>query len=123
MLELIDFLDSPKKSAWVRVGFIDLYVRKSSRNLFLRGKLVKVFDLANVLVDSEKQGCGVFTAALGEIERLIQSRNVFEGIYVESVQTQRLCDFFLKRGYLQVGDNFGSQNFVHIFCADKEGVV
>lgn len=61
-------------------------------------------DIANITVDEEKRGQGVFTGLLQEIESLAQERHYI--VRIESILNPGLRKFLQERGYVQ-DENWG----------------
>lgn len=90
------WLSSPLNNRWFSDGKISVYVRKSSRK-YERAReapLVAVIDLANIVVEAELQGQGLFKAFIEQFER-----SVDRPIYVENVLNSRFQRFWIARGY------------------------
>lgn len=94
-----DFIRSNYKTQWIYEGPLKAYVRKSTR--YVDGKYVKFFDVANVEVELESQGRGIFTSFL---ENLITSTDF--NIYVESIQNPKVVHICRKLGFTIIAKDF-----------------
>lgn len=80
--------------------FESLYVRYGTKCIdwkFYEG----VLDIANVTVEPELQGTGVFTALITRLRKTYPELH----IYVEIAQQKRFQDFLVKVGFTAVNDN------------------
>lgn len=101
MKQVLKFLDSPVSNAWVRVGRIKLYVRKSRR--FTDEEMKYCFDIANVSVVEGQRGKGAFTAFLVDLIVSLRNRNDgFAYIYVENVINPDFARYLARSGFTQV---------------------
>lgn len=93
--ELEQFLNDPSaRNRWIVIGAYKMYVRKTHR-VFFGDKLVYCFDLANI--QCELPGSGQFPRVLDEIEIYCNVHDI-PVLHVESVLTNRFCEFFRRRG-------------------------
>lgn len=107
---LKEFLASKNvRNAWIELDIpMKLYARKSYRHI--NGETIKALDIASVEVNEKKQGQGVFTGFLLEVENWITQQETLQGIYVESILNHALEGMLLKRGYMNVGGVDGCAN-------------
>jgi N-acetylglutamate synthase and related acetyltransferases len=96
-----EFIASARNNAWLYYDDIEIYVRKSHR-CFKRDIIARTFDVANIKVNEQMQGQGIFTHWLTVIEDAARKAG-FECVYVESLLNPRLADFLARRGYTQKG--------------------
>ncbi len=70
-----------------------VYVRKSMR--YVGGKMSKLIDLANISIDEQYQGQGIYKS-LEKIAHTEACKNNFAGIYVESVLNPQFIKYFIR---------------------------
>jgi predicted acetyltransferase len=75
---------------------MQIYVRKSKR--YINGILIECIDIANVSVDDEMRGQGIFTRFL---ERLINEYDF--NIYIESIINPSVERIGTKLGFIRTG--------------------
>lgn len=85
---------------------MSVYVRKSLRR-GLTGPFIPCFDIANIEVDPEFRGMGIFTKWLDILEEHLEMP-----IYIECVLEERLIPFLGVRGYQMVGSFEGAPSFL-----------
>lgn len=95
-MNLQGFLVSPYHNAWLKIGPMEVYVRKSWH--LIEGLGVATFDIANVTVQMSHQRQGHFTRFLNDAESRVPV------VYVEHVIPVFLQMFLKRRGYTIVGD-------------------
>lgn len=98
LTEVTEFLESQRRAGWIVLDGVSVYLRRGYHNT---GDNVgsRTFDIANVTVTDKEQG--KFTTLLTHCEKLGANEGL--AVYIENVQTQRFADFFIKRGYVQLG--------------------
>lgn len=89
---------------------MNVYLRK------VRGRI----DLANVELYENERGQGTFTAFLNWLEEKAVQLGYRE-IKLENVHEERLCAFYVKRGYIVIGPVQGAPSFVKEFVKEGEG--
>lgn len=96
---LTEFITAGCRNAWLDVGPMRMYVRKSKR--LVDGKLLTAFDIASVSVCEEMRRSGYFKAALEVIHEICH--DVFECLFVENVISEPLYEYFKKtEGWTEV---------------------
>ena len=70
-----------------------IYVRKSMR--YVNGEMSKLIDLANISINPEYQGQGIYKS-LEKIAHTTACKNNFAGIYVESVLNPQFIKYFIR---------------------------
>jgi len=95
-MNLNQFLSSSLTNAWIKEPYLQLYIRKSTR--LYNKQIYQCLDLANILVQTNYRGKGIFTKFLTRFEPLAFSLN--KTIFVESILNYNLKNFFLKSGYI-----------------------
>ena len=100
-LEVKEFLDSGMTNKWIKVGNLEIYVRKSSRtnprHRAKYGKFVSCFDIANISCGCK--GVGEFSAFLKSLSVLKEFG--FEALYVEQVLSNRFANYFRRLGWIE----------------------
>lgn len=101
--KLKEFIDEGKDSGYVPPKWIDdddmkVYVRKGRHMLQAGGKIRVTLDIANVTVDEDKRGQGIFSNFLEHAHEM----NPWDATYVECVHNQDLAVFLLKSGWMMV---------------------
>lgn len=92
---------------------LHVYVRRAYH--LLGGKMRTVLDIASVT--AEPTGTGRFTRFLEWIEDV----QPFDGVYIESIVSERFENFFIDRGYIKVEyDNIPFQGDVYRLWDKKE---
>lgn len=87
--------DDSLRNTWIYGRRIKVYIRRSNR--LINDKIMSCLDLANVEVDENYRGIGIFTKFLDDFEfNAIQMKRV---VYVESIPNLRLYNYLLRRGY------------------------
>lgn len=76
---------------WVYGDYTSLYVRRTRR--WINGGTVDTLDIANISVDEEFHGMGVFSSLM----KYLESRDY--NIYVESVLNDRLGSHLMNSGF------------------------
>lgn len=99
---LKEFVDEGKDSGYVPPKWIDdddmkVYVRKG-RHILQAGKVRVTLDIANVTVEEDKRGKGIFSNFLEKAHEM----NPWDATYVECVHNQDLAVFLLKSGWMMV---------------------
>ena len=99
---LKEFVDEGKDSGYVPPKWIDdddmkVYVRKG-RHILQGGKVRVTLDIANVTVEEDKRGKGIFSNFLEKAHEM----NPWDATYVECVHNQDLAVFLLKSGWMMV---------------------
>lgn len=111
-MQLEEFLESGRQNAWLEYPLLSVYVRRGHH--LLQGRLCRVFDIANAIVDEEFQGQGTFTSWFNHAEEI--ARQHFEGVFCESVINTRLYRFYERRGYQRdIRPGLGSTNYFKLF--------
>lgn len=100
------FVKSKKRNEWLYGDVMHIYVRMSHRFISDgdNSKFEECLDLANIQVDDEHQGKGVFTSFLKRVIEMYPDKN----LYVESIQNpamEHICKKF---------------NFVYVNCNDED---
>ena len=100
MNEIISFLKSEKRNAWLDVDDFSIYVRKGFHGI--NGKIVVCFDIANIVNNGER-GKGKFKEFVCKLKTLLENnatlRGKIEAIYVECVLNPRLKNSLPKMGF------------------------
>jgi hypothetical protein len=78
--------DESTNRSWINEEHICVYVRRSKR--FIDGQLKDCLDLANVSVDEEERGKGIFSKFLIHFEK--EAVNLNRTVYLENVLEKRL---------------------------------
>lgn len=106
--ELDKFIKSGARNEWLYGDVMHIYVRNSYRFISNESNhsFEECLDLANIQVDDEHQGKGVFTSFLEAVVRDYRHLNLF----VESIQNPAMEHICKKFG------------FVYVNC-DDEGIV
>ena len=102
MHKVTAFLRSQGRNAWLFYGHLEVYVRRSSRQVPPKHVVVSTFDVANV--SSTIPGNGVFTRWLDELLPLLTASG-FDVVRIENVQTDRFADYFRKRGWAETNSD------------------
>lgn len=87
--------DERIRNIWIVEKHISVYVRRGVH--YINEELKKCFDIANIEVDEDYQGKGIFTKFLGRVEQAAKERNLV--VYIENILEPRLVGFFERRGY------------------------
>lgn len=106
--ELDKFISSVNRNKWLYGDVMHIYVRKGFRFISddCNNSFEECLDLANIQVEDEHQGKGIFTSFLEAVVKDYKHLN----IYVESIQNpimEHICKKF---------------GFVYVNC-DQEGIV
>lgn len=91
---LDDFLVGPRRNQHIVAGPIKTYLRKSFRPG--EGRVVKALDLAGIEIEPAFQRKGL----AGHILDLLEEKNPFPVLFVESVVNKDFEAFLARRGYL-----------------------
>ena len=107
--KLRKFIDERKDAGYVFPMWLDdddmkVYVRKGSHILQVGGKIRATLDIANVTVDEDKRGKGIFSKFLEQAHEM----NPWDATYVECVHNKDLAVFLLKSGWMMVEPNVGA---------------
>lgn len=89
---------------WLSDDKMKVYVRRGLH--YINGEGRSTLDIANVAVDEEYQGRGIFTEFLEEAHKM----NPWDATYVECVHNPALAAFLLKRFWLPMGME-GAESF------------
>lgn len=101
--ELQKFIDKGKdiwyvSPIWLEDNDMKVYVRKG-RHLLQSGDKIRVtLDIANVVVEEDKRGQGIFSKFLEQAHEI----NPWNATYVECVHNPELAVFLLKSGWMMV---------------------
>jgi hypothetical protein len=100
--KLRKFIDEGKDAGYVPPMWLDdddmkVYVRKG-RHILQGGKIRVTLDIANVTVEEDKRGKGIFSKFLEQAHEM----NPWDATYVECVHNQDLAVFLLKSGWMMV---------------------
>ncbi len=87
-------LDEIKKSEWIHIDGVALYIRKSEIPFDLGPNI----QIANVSAGSPGQG--KFTKILEEFETWVATNPKYQTIFIENILNPRFDAFFERRGYL-----------------------
>lgn len=102
MEQVLKFLSGSKNNAWVRVGKINVYVRKGRH--FINDEVTSCFDLANISVVKANRGKGIFAQFLTDLELILVERNDgLSCIYVENVINPKFACYLSRCGFIQTG--------------------
>lgn len=107
--EMAKFLASGEKANWIYGEHTHFFVRKSLR--FIREdnfKLEECFDLANINVDEEHQGKGIFSWVLEQLVTEFPDMN----IYIESIQNPAVEHICRKHGFVEINSHPECKNMV-----------
>lgn len=101
--KLRKFIDEGKDAGYVPPMWLDdddmkVYVRKGRHILQAGGKIRVTLDIANVTVEEDKRGKGIFSKFLEQAHEM----NSWDATYVECVHNQDLAVFLLKSGWMMV---------------------
>lgn len=88
------------KVAYISDDKMTAYVRITSH--YIQGEMLKTIDVANVSVDEEHQGKGIFKDFLKGVEGM--AKNYGRTVYVESVLSDILEVKLAKYGYISNGE-------------------
>jgi len=94
--EIIVFLNSDFRNAWVKLPYGELYLRNTNR--YIEDKRRWTIDVANVTVKEKERGKGHFKQLIDDLEAGLGHRGV-EVLYAENIHEPRLMPFFERRGY------------------------
>lgn len=98
----IAFSEDLVRNEWFRQNGVNIYCRKSIR--LINQKVERTFEIANISIRDE--GRGIFTEILNQLETTELNIDYF---YIENVNSGRLTNFLLKRGYEALySDAFGT---------------
>jgi GNAT superfamily N-acetyltransferase len=79
-----------------------VYVRRGTH--MIERQVTLCLDIANIEVEEECQGQGLFTAWLAYAEQMAELRGL-KAVFVENIMNKRLIPFLFRRGYSeQEGD-------------------
>ena len=109
--EMVKFLSSSKRAAWIYGDYMHIFVRKSKR--FIRHEttiLENCFDLANINVEEEHQGKGIFSDVLVQFVHEFPHLN----IYIESIINPSIEHICRKHGFVEINSNSECKNMVRI---------
>ncbi len=84
----------PFSREWLYAPELQVYLRKGNR--YINAQRIKVLEIANVEVYD--QGKGIFT----DFFRFAVSVCPYQGVLIESVQTERFCRFFRRQGLIEL---------------------
>lgn len=101
MVHYVDKGRSPNARAWLSDANIDVYIRVGKH--VLDGALTSTIDIGNLAVNKHRRGAGHFTAFLGHLETLCNTKK--RVLYMENVMDPRFQAFFEKRGYVRIMDS------------------
>lgn len=92
-----EMINSPSriKNAYVSEGHISIYVRITKR--YVNGSYCDTIDIANVVVNEDFHGRGIFKKNLRAVEHLAKKYDRI--VYVESVLSELLVDKLPTYGY------------------------
>lgn len=96
---LKEFLADPVRRMWVDFTGLDAYLRRSTR--VVDGKLVPVFDIANVAC-VPPYGRGRFSEWHAEVEQALVGTK-FTHLMLECVNNPIIGEFAIRHGYLPYG--------------------
>lgn len=109
------FLRSDQQNAYLRVGPIQVYVRKGYHAIGGGESGLWTFDIANIEVAQDDRGKGHFTRFVQMVEEAIEEndlvqyiyqegdvRHRYAGIYVENVFDDRFANKLVKMGFQPV---------------------
>lgn len=98
------FARSGKRNAWIFTWPVKIYLRKSWRRIDLRMPRYSL-DLASIEVNYKWRGIGLGNCARLVIENVAKTYD-FDGVYIENVFENRFGDFFKRKGYIAVNQNY-----------------
>jgi GNAT superfamily N-acetyltransferase len=107
--EIVNFLASKEKAAWIYGYHTHFFVRKSYR--FIEDettRLEECFDLSNVNVEVLHQGKGIFSWVLEQLVTEFPGLN----IYVESIQNPAVEHICSKHGFVEINSSPECKNMV-----------
>lgn len=88
-------------------GMGRMYLRLTIRRIGPDNRPVRALDLADIAVDDEHQGQGVFAAALRAVEEAAVVLGA-KAVYIESVVNPIVAQAVERRGYTQTADSHPS---------------
>lgn len=94
MRAVSNFLAGKANNAWIDVGHVHVYVRRGLH--MIEAEATDTFDVANVEVQEDLRGRGMFTTFIVNLEVLLRSelllsRSNIQVLYVENVLNHRLA--------------------------------
>jgi len=101
--EIRDFLQSGKRNCWIESGDLSVFVRRGFH--LIDHEIKNCFDIANINVDAEKRGQGIFTKWLS-IAEAEAAQSGLAIIYIENLLNERLQHSLCGLGYLEVTKTF-----------------
>jgi hypothetical protein len=98
-----DFVKSNSRNEWLYGDIMHIYVRKSHRFIIDNdnSKFEECLDIANIQIDDEHQGKGIFTSLLKSIIEDYSDMN----IYIESIQNPAVEHIAKKFGFVFLNKN------------------
>lgn len=102
--EVLSWIDSASQenrrsvSQWVYADDGKLFIRLTNR--YINNEVIPSIDVANIEIDEEYQGKGLFKELLSEIE--IKAEQLGRCVYVESVLNDMLINVLPRYGYEEV---------------------
>jgi GNAT superfamily N-acetyltransferase len=109
---LLTFLASTRRNSWLHGSKIDVYVRKGKHSL--ENRIVDCLDIANINVEEEFQGRGIFKSWLQYTEDAAHKFNL-KAVFVENILNHRLAAYLSRIGYKrQTGVDISMYKFVGV---------
>lgn len=97
LTQIEKFLNGNSYNAWLKVGTMKVYVRKSHHQI--NNKLMKTFDIANVEQSEKQRGKGKFRQLIIDLTSLLKKQSNLECIFIENLMNDQLSDSLPSMGF------------------------